>query len=109
MIKNNKEYKTCEEIFEALKNGKKLCKKREFNGYYFENKNGKIISTEIEYWYCNPQMNRMFSKLVDGRVVDNEISILDVFFGTTYVEYKPKLKKITIEEIESKGYKIEIV
>ena len=112
-----REYKTCEEVLQALREGKRvvgighqrrLCEK-----------SGGIGCQEsrwypIKYYYCNPQMNRTFAMLENGSSVDTDIGILDFLYGY-FVEYVEEIKKeiprkMTLKEIEKElGYAIELL
>lgn len=50
-------------------------------------------STEIEYVFVNPQFNRMFAKLVDGRTVDYDISFMDMCWRS-YEEWESPAMKL---------------
>ena len=110
-----KEYKTCEEVLQALKDGKKVVG----IGHLRRLCEGGIGCQEqkwykVLYYYCNPQMNRTFAMLENGLSGDNNIDVLDFLYGKFY-EYedieKPEIpRKLTKEQIEEElGYKIEIV
>ena len=110
-----KEYKTCEEVLQALKDGKKVVG----IGHLRRLCEGGIGCQEqkwykVLYYYCNPQMNRTFAMLENGLSVDSNIDVLDFLYGKFY-EYedieKPEVpRKLTKEQIEEElGYKIEIV
>lgn len=96
-----------EEIHQLLKEGKKIkCSNKLF---YIEDFNDKksgfsssqnIKRTEIDYIYTNPQYNRMFARLVDGRIEDYDIAYMDLFWDE-FTEYVPKIemkKEFTLEE-----------
>ena len=73
-----KEYKTCEEVLQALKNGKKVVG----IGHLRRLCEGGIGCQEqkwykVLYYYCNPQMNRTFAMLENGMSVDSNIDVLD--------------------------------
>lgn len=83
-----KEYKTCEEVLQALKNGKKVVGV----GHLRRLCEGGIGCQEqkwykILYYYCNPQMNRTFAMLENGMSVDSSIDVLDFLYGKFY-EYE---------------------
>ena len=83
-----KEYKTCEEVLEALRNGKKITG----IGHMRRLCEGGIGCQsqhwyKILYYYCNPQMNRTFAMLENGKSVDTDIDILDFLYGK-FVEYQ---------------------
>lgn len=110
-----KEYKTCEEVLQALRNGKKVVG----IGHLRRLCEGDIGCQnqkwyKILYYYCNPQMNRTFAMLENGMSVDTSIDILDFLYGKFY-EYEDVEKieiprKLTKEQIEEElGYKIEII
>ena len=72
----------------------------------------KVKHTLIEYIYTNPQFNRMFAKLEDGRVVDYDLPFMRIIWNEfeEYIPPKPPKKKLTLEEIEQKlGYEIELI
>ena len=110
-----KEYKTCEEVLQALKNGKKVVG----IGHLRRLCEGGIGCQEqkwykILYYYCNPQMNRTFAMLENGLSVDSNIDVLDFLYGKFYeyedIEKTEIPRKLTKEQIEEElGYKIEIV
>ena len=112
---NVKEYKTCEEVIEALRAGKKVSG----IGHIRRLCEGGIGCQsqrwyKVLYYYCNPQMNRTFAMLENGQSVDSSIDILDFVYGKFY-EYEEKEnnedpKKLTKSQIEKElGYKIEII
>jgi hypothetical protein len=88
------EYKTYEEIIQALKDRKKIIQKYPHNYRLTSggigNENTKWL--QIKYYYCNPQMNRTFAVLEDGTKVDSSIDILDIAYGgfIDYIEDKNK-------------------
>ena len=110
-----KEYKTCEEVLQALKNGKKVVG----IGHLRRLCEGGIGCQEqkwykVLYYYCNPQMNRTFAMLENGLSVDSNIDVLDFLYGKFYesedIEKTGIPRKLTKEHIEEElGYKIEIV
>lgn len=117
MVKDGQEYELLKGMLES---GKKVAIK-DGNLKYYEDFNCKNDSgwsssltkwTNVEYIYTNPQFNRMFALLEDGRKVDYELSFMQMFWNT-FVEYippKPKPKKMTLEEVQEKlGYEIEII
>lgn len=72
----------------------------------------KVKYTVIEYIYTNPQFNRMFAHLEDGRNVDYDLSFMDIFWNhfIEYVPAQPPKKKMTLDEIEKElGYEIEVI
>ena len=80
-----KEYKTCEEVLAALKEGKKLIGP----GHMRRLCEGGIGCQyakwyKVLYYYCNPQMNRTFAMLENGQAVDTSIDILDLLYGCFY-------------------------
>lgn len=116
-IDGNKQFK---EVSELLQNGKRVMMENRPMRYSedFNDPNVKSWSstnvkhTKIEYIYTNPQFNRMFARLEDGRNVDYKLSFMDIFWNKfiEYVPPKPVKKRITIDEIEKElGYEIEIV
>lgn len=110
-----KEYKTCEEVLQALEDGKKVMGP----GHLRRLCKGDIGCQEqrwykVLYYYCNPQMNRTFAMLENGMSVDSNIDVLDFLYGKFYeyeeTEIKEVPRKLTKEQIEKElGYKIEII
>ena len=110
-----KEYKTCEEVLQALKNGKKVVGVGDLRRLC----GGGIGCQEqkwykVLYYYCNPQMNRTFAMLENGMSIDSNIDVLDFLYGKFYeyedVEKTEIPRKLTKEQIEEElGYKIEII
>ena len=110
-----KEYSTCEEVLQALREGKKI-KSIGHNRRLCEGgigcQNAKWY--KVLYYYCNPQMNRTFAMLENGVSVDSSIDVLDFLYGKFYEynEDEPSEvpRRLTKEQIEKElGYKIEIV
>lgn len=54
---------------------------------------------KIEYIYANPQMNRLFAHLEDGRDVDYNFSILDVIYQSSVEEYEEpqEMREVNLE------------
>lgn len=112
------EYKTHEEVIQALEDGKKIINK--YGGHNYKKLATGSIGNEsdrwlkIKYYWCNPQMNRTFAMLEDGSYVDHSISILDLCYSPfiDYIKEEQDLipKRMTLIEIEKElGYKIELV
>lgn len=115
-IDGNRQFK---EVSELLQNGKRVTMENRPIRYSEDYNDPNVKSwsstnvkhTAIEYIYTNPQFNRMFAHLEDGRDVDYNLSLMDIFWNKfiEYVPSKPAKKKITIDEIEKQlGYEIEI-
>lgn len=111
------EYKTCEEVLEALKEGKKIVQKHATHQRRLCQKDGAIGCSNskwhrIKYYYCNGQMNRTFAMLENGTTVDTSIDVLDFLYGgfIEYIEENEIPKKMTLKEIEKElGYRIELI
>ena len=54
---------------------------------------------KIEYIYANPQMNRLFAHLEDGRDVDYDFNILDVAYQSSVEEYEEpqEMREVNLE------------
>ena len=58
-------------------------------------------TTEITCFWVNPQYNRMFAKLEDGREIDYNLSFLDIVWNTFRIyDDRPLPKEMTLAEIE---------
>jgi len=111
-----KEYTSCEEVLQALRQGKKIVgigHLRRLCDGGIGCQNAKWY--KVLYYYCNPQMNRTFAMLENGVSVDSSIDVLDFLYGKFY-DYEEKQteeeipRKLTKEQIEKElGYKIEII
>jgi hypothetical protein len=109
-----KEYKTCEEVLIALRQGKRVAGP----GHLRRLCTGGIGCQEqrwykVLYYYTNPQMNRTFAMLENGESIDSNIDVLDFLYGKFY-EYEEDVKvipkKMTRAQIEKElGYAIEII
>lgn len=93
------------EVYQMLRDGKKVTTVSEHGLNYFEDWNdpdnlphtsGKTRHTKILYFWCNPQMNRLIGKLADGRQKDIKLDILDLF-SHKFMEY--------IEEPKPNGWR----
>jgi hypothetical protein len=92
---NNNIGNKANEVYELLFKGKKVTTAGERKISYFENWNhpdatksssSNTRRTDILYFWANPQMNRLFGKLADGRQVDIELGFLDLY-SHTFMEY----------------------
>lgn len=111
-----KEYTSCEEVLQALREGKKVIgigHQRRLCEGSIGCQNAKWY--KVLYYYCNLQMNRTFAMLENGVSVDSSIDVLDFLYGKFY-EYEEKQyvkevpRRLTKEQIEKElGYKIEII
>lgn len=61
---------------------------------------------KIEYIYANPQMNRLFAHLEDGRDVDYNFNILDVAYQGSIEEYEEPQE---MREVNLEFFKVEDV
>lgn len=75
---------TYDEIIQALRDGKKLTKE---NGYLKYTNVLTYRTHNVDYIYTNPQFNRLLAKLKNGKVVDYNLCILDVYWNEI-VEYE---------------------
>ena len=118
-----KTYKGDNELWEAFRACKKLCKKN-------SEKVGSLQTPpmlppdlqntgwhDIIYIFMNPQMNRMFAYLDNGKSVDYDVDLWGIH-NDEWVDYNEKeeeikkntVREMTIQEIEEKlGYKVKIV
>lgn len=61
--------------------------------------------TRVLYFWANPQMNRTFGMLADGRTVDIEINLLDMTYKT-FMEYLEEPKPESWREVFDASRKI---
>ena len=83
------------------------CGKRDYNSYIPEQnisplEEVKVISytsgnsQKIEYIYTNPQGNRLYAHLEDGRDVDYDFSVIDVWHAYKGEYVPPKMREIEL-------------
>src|SRR5437764_11754741 len=84
-----------EDVYQMLREGKKVTTVGEYCLKYKENWNDpnlgtytsdKTRMTSILYFWCNPQMNRIIGRLADGRERDIELGLLDMH-SYAFMEY----------------------
>lgn len=104
------------ELSKLLRSGEKVAPTgtlyhvEDFNNFERDgfSSSDNIKRTKVVYIYTNPQFNRMFALLQDGRKLDYNLSFMDMFWNTFEV-YSEPLPELTHAELEQKlGYQFKL-
>lgn len=106
--------KSAHQIYNMLREGKKVTATDQSNLIHFEDWNDPFSDTrssentrytKVLYFWANPQMNRFFGMLEDGREVDIHITLLDLAHHN-FIEYLEEERPESWREVFDASKKI---